>query len=244
MGSPSRNVQYHPPRLSEDRLNLPQPHSPSFAYTLLREIGNAPERDGIAVNSDDRRLINAALEALPALVGYAVESGWGNAHKLAHIAAPDSPLGGENATDEIGWWSECLLSIAVAIAEQPIVPTAAGFLPAISDGGACASFLVPAIDKDSEGVVDYERVHEIASEIAEFHIPSMSIAQDWDQIAKEWENLGVPVGRFGFREVTDWAKDSDRYKVINFIGVAACNSIPHETHRGPARVRPSVPWAP
>ena len=43
MGSPSRNVQYHPPRLSEDRLNLPQPHSPSFAYTLLREIGNAPE---------------------------------------------------------------------------------------------------------------------------------------------------------------------------------------------------------
>ena len=29
MGSPSRNVQYHPPRLSEDRLNLPQPHSPS-----------------------------------------------------------------------------------------------------------------------------------------------------------------------------------------------------------------------
>ena len=39
-------------------------------------------------------------------------------------------------------------------------------------------------------------------------------------------------------------KDSDRYKVINFIGVAACNSIPHETHRGPARVRPSVPWAP
>ena len=39
-------------------------------------------------------------------------------------------------------------------------------------------------------------------------------------------------------------RDSDRYKVINFIGVAACNSIPHETHRGPARVRPSVPWAP
>ena len=30
MGSPSRNVQYHPPRLSEDRLNLPQPHSPSL----------------------------------------------------------------------------------------------------------------------------------------------------------------------------------------------------------------------
>ena len=46
MGSPSRNVQYHPPRLSEDRLNLPQPHSPSLPYTLLREIGNAPQSKG------------------------------------------------------------------------------------------------------------------------------------------------------------------------------------------------------
>ena len=34
--------QYHPPRLSEDRLN-PRPASQSiFAYTLFREIGNAP----------------------------------------------------------------------------------------------------------------------------------------------------------------------------------------------------------
>ena len=39
-------------------------------------------------------------------------------------------------------------------------------------------------------------------------------------------------------------KDSDRYKVFNFIGVAVCNSIPRETHPGPARVRPSVPWSP
>ena len=39
-------------------------------------------------------------------------------------------------------------------------------------------------------------------------------------------------------------KDSDRYKVINLIGVTVCNSIPRETHRGPARVRPSVPWSP
>ena len=39
-------------------------------------------------------------------------------------------------------------------------------------------------------------------------------------------------------------KDSDRYKVVNFIGVTVCNSIPRETHREPARVRPSVPWSP
>ena len=40
------------------------------------------------------------------------------------------------------------------------------------------------------------------------------------------------------------AKDSDRYKLANFIGVAVCNSIPHETRRGPARLRPSPPWSP
>ena len=39
-------------------------------------------------------------------------------------------------------------------------------------------------------------------------------------------------------------KDSDRYKVFNLIGVTVCNSIPRETHRGPARVRPSLPWSP
>ena len=42
----------------------------------------------------------------------------------------------------------------------------------------------------------------------------------------------------------DITKDSDRYKVVNFIGVTVCNSIPRETHREPARVRPSVPWSP
>ena len=39
-------------------------------------------------------------------------------------------------------------------------------------------------------------------------------------------------------------KDSDRYKVFNLVGVTVCNSIPRETHRGPARVRPSLPWSP
>ena len=38
-------------------------------------------------------------------------------------------------------------------------------------------------------------------------------------------------------------KDSDRYRFANFIGVPACNSIPHETHRGPAPSRSSAPWS-
>ena len=44
MGSPSRNVQYHPPRLSEDRLNLPQPHSPSLPTHCSGKSGMRPHR--------------------------------------------------------------------------------------------------------------------------------------------------------------------------------------------------------
>ena len=44
MGSPSRNVQYHPPRLSEDRLNLPQPHSPSLPTHCSGKSGMRPLR--------------------------------------------------------------------------------------------------------------------------------------------------------------------------------------------------------
>ena len=51
-------------------------------------------------------------------------------------------------------------------------------------------------------------------------------------------------GREIVRLVDAGTKDSDRYKVFNLVGVTVCNSIPRETHRGPARVRPSVPWSP
>ncbi len=48
MGSPSRNVQYHPPRLSEDRLNLPQPHSPSLPTHCTAPGNRECARDDLA----------------------------------------------------------------------------------------------------------------------------------------------------------------------------------------------------
>ena len=65
MGSPSRNVQYHPPRLSEDRLNLPQPHSPSLP-THCTAPGNrecAPLRRAPAAQLDRvRELLGGMIE--------------------------------------------------------------------------------------------------------------------------------------------------------------------------------------
>ena len=42
MGIPSSNVQYHPPRLSENQLNLPQPHSPSLPTHCSGKSGMRP----------------------------------------------------------------------------------------------------------------------------------------------------------------------------------------------------------
>lgn len=164
------------------------------------------ERDGIAMNADDKELIANALATLPVLVAHAIESGQENAHQLASIAAPSQPLGGENATDEIPWWQETVLEIADSIAKQPVIHTAAGLLPAVSHSGDAASFLVPAINKASPESVDYHRMHEIASLITELHIPDLGIAQDWLAIATQWDALGVPVERLGFHELTDWIK--------------------------------------
>ena len=68
MGSPSRNVQYHPPRLSEDRLNLPQPHSPSLPTHCSGKSGMRPivhaswtarERARLKQNEAERTLLDA-----------------------------------------------------------------------------------------------------------------------------------------------------------------------------------------
>ena len=72
MGSPSRNVQYHPPRLSEDRLNLPQPHSPSLPTHCTapgnRECAHADYRVHVSFQLRDKR-DGELLEGLKGLDG-------------------------------------------------------------------------------------------------------------------------------------------------------------------------------
>ena len=55
MGSPSRNVQYHPPRLSEDRLNLPQPHSPSLPTHCSGKSGMRPMLERFEAQTQELR---------------------------------------------------------------------------------------------------------------------------------------------------------------------------------------------
>ena len=69
MGSPSRNVQYHPPRLSEDRLNLPQPHSPSLPTHCSGKSGMRPAYLEQFPNGVFRALVEARLVALRGSAG-------------------------------------------------------------------------------------------------------------------------------------------------------------------------------
>ena len=71
MGSPSRNVQYHPPRLSEDRLNLPQPHSPSLP-THCTAPGNRECARHAEVGID----MNPHMPTFPGNLGRTLQNDW------------------------------------------------------------------------------------------------------------------------------------------------------------------------
>ena len=179
-----------------------------FNVILDGKFAPDQERDGIAMHDADKALVDEALSAFPALVQHAVESGWLDAHYLAHLSVPDRLLSGENESGEMEWWQEALLRVAEQTAAMSIVKTESGLLPALSpQGGLSVSFLVPAIDADATECVDYDTVHQIAGAIEVLNIPSKEVARSWGAIARQWAHIGAPVERLGLDELTTWLKD-------------------------------------
>lgn len=179
-----------------------------FNVILDGKFAPDQERDGIAMHDADKELIDEALSAFPTLVQHAVESGWLDAHNLAHLAVPDRPLSGESESGEMEWWHEALLRVAEQTAAMSIVKTESGLLPALNNrDGLSVSFLVPAIDADAPECVDYDTVHKIASDIEALHIPSEEVAQSWGAIARQWARIGAPIERLGLDELATWLKD-------------------------------------
>ena len=166
------------------------------------------ERDGIEMDHTDKELIEEALSAFPAIIQYAVKSGWRNAHELARLAVPKRPLGAENvANEEKDWWQAVILGIAKDTAAQPIIETEAGFLPALVGAGEHASFLVSAVDKNDLTPVDATSIRGLADRVTGLHLPVEEVAQDWKRMAREWDDLGLFVERLGLTELTDWVKE-------------------------------------
>ena len=79
------------------------------------------------------------------------------------------------------------------------------------------SFLVPSVSNKTEESIAFERIYEVVSVIKDIHVPSIAVARDWEQISREWEDMGIAVDRRGFKEITDWVKE--RTDTVNAIPV-------------------------
>lgn len=182
-------------------------HFLPFNVVLDGRFTPEQERDGIALNLGDKALIQRALSALPTLVRYALEWGWENAVELAHIAVPKQMLTGEASSGELEWWQELIPEIARATAAQPVIATKSGLLPALDGAGEHASFLVSAVDVTGQTLVDTDSIRGLADRVTGLHLPGKEIAQNWGNIAREWDGLGLSVERLGLTELTDWVKE-------------------------------------
>ena len=180
-------------------------HFLPFNVVLDGSFSPKQERDGIAMDESGRDLISTAMEAFPTLVQHAVESGWRDAHKLAHLAISEHTLSGESGEQE--WWKKVTLGIGKAAAAKPIIDTKEGLLPALGDDGKNVTFLVPATDLKEQNPIDYDTIYELASRITDIQLPTKDFAQDWGQIAYQWEDIGLPVTRLGLTELTNWVKE-------------------------------------
>ena len=179
-----------------------------FNAVVDGDFATFQERDGIAMNDADKTLIDDALSAFPMLVRHAVESGWQDAHKLANLAVPTRPLSGETESGELDWWKSIVLQTATNTASNPLVQTEEGLLPVLANGEApFASFPVPAIDAKTTGDIDYDALHSLIGAIKTFNLPNRAVAESWGDIARQWDEVGVPVDRVGLKELTEWLKE-------------------------------------
>ena len=179
-----------------------------FNVALEGNFAISQERDGIAMNDADKTAIDAALSAFPTLIQHAVESGWRDAHKLASLAAPTRTLSGEAESGELQWWNGIVLQTATQTASKPLVRTELGLLPALPEQERqFVSFPVPAIAADATECIDYDTFHEVVGGVTELNLPSMEVAESWGEIARQWDQAGVPVDRLGLSELTDRLKE-------------------------------------
>ena len=177
-----------------------------FCFVLDGRFAPTKERDSISMGESYKDLIHGAMLALPDLVRHSVESGWNDAHRLAQLSVPDRTISGENG--ETAWWKDLVKEVATATASEAIIETNGGRLPALGNGESdTASFLVASINADQKPVLDYESVHKVAATVSGLHIPSLSVAHEWGEIAKDWEETGVPVKRMGFIELSNYIKN-------------------------------------
>lgn len=189
------------------RVCLPESDAPRvFREYPLRSSGFVPvnfildgkfdpdeERSGLLMSPNDRSLLEQAFSAAVVGVQYAIDQEWTDAHWLAYTA-PAATAFDPTSDEEKDWWRGHLAAFAKRLAAIPIVDCASQFLPAVTDEGACADFIIPRLlDAKGPHETSVARLWPLAEASDHLLPPHRELASDWTTIAEKWSSLGVEI---------------------------------------------------
>ena len=105
-------------------------------------------------------------------------------------------------SEEKEWWFEQLAFFVKRVAKLPIVECSSGMLPAVSQNGMFADFMIPSLSVDSsESETTVERMWPLGEAAKRLSPPRKGLATIWTEIARGWYSLGVQISRISVKEL-------------------------------------------
>ena len=202
------------------RVSLPEPNAPRvFREYPLRSSGFVPvnfildgkfdpdqERSVLLMSTNDKTLLEQALSAAVVAVQYAISQKWKDAHWLAHASSSTTGFDTTNAEENV-WWTECLAAFAQRLAAIPIVDCGSQCLPADTDEGACADFIIPRLlEGPGPKETTVERLWPLVEAAGKLRPPRRELAPDWTTIAEGWSSLGVKIQLICVAKLAEWVR--------------------------------------
>ena len=164
------------------------------------------ERSRLLMGDEDKRLLEAAFAAAVVAVKYAFDNKWEDAHLLAQAHEPTRGFDTADV-EEKDWWHGQLASFARRVAELPIVECSSRELPAITQDGDYATFIVPSILTESpNNETTVERIWPLVEAASELSPPRKELAVAWSDIAQGWHSLGISINRISVKELPKWIR--------------------------------------
>lgn len=156
-------------------------------FVLDGEFDLDQERSSIHVVGDMGRPLHDAVSALGGLALLAVDEGWTNGFRVAHIDMPTDVQG--EAAEAV--WQETLSATAETLSSLPLVHSVRhGILPAVArdDYDQYVDFL----QRDASGV-SHADLWNLAARCTNTDPPLEVESEGWSEIAEGWANLGVDI---------------------------------------------------
>ena len=200
-----------PPRRNVYRVYREYPLSGSgflpINFILDGKFEPDQERSRLLMGGEDKRLVEDAFAAAVAAVKYAFASKWEDAHILAQAHDPTTAFDITNAAEK-DWWREQLASFAERVAKMAIVECSSRMVPAISQDGCYADFIVPSLlTESSDNETTVERMWPLVEAASDLLPPRKELAVAWSEIAEGWHSLGIAINRISVKELAKWVSD-------------------------------------